>query len=76
MLQNTSLILDELCTDSNINAVLNSSITFQELNGVIVKLQNKISLGIDAITPELIKHCPHSIIHQLVTLFNYILEKR
>ena len=68
--------LDELCTDSNINAVLNSNITFQELNSVIVKLQNKKSPGIDAITPELTKHCPDSIIHQLVTLFNYILEKR
>ena len=68
--------LDDCCTEKNIDEILNSNITFEEVNSVIKVLKSNKSPGLDAITADFIKYCPENLIHELVNLFNYIIEKR
>ena len=60
--------------NNEINTSINHPFTFEEVNHAIRKSTNNKTSGIDYIVNEYVKYSPEFMIHEIVHLFNIILD--
>ena len=60
--------------NNEINTSINHPFTFEEVNHAIRKSKNNKTSGVDYIINEYVKYSPEFMIHEIVHLFNIILD--
>jgi hypothetical protein len=66
---------DDIDIDVEMDDILNSIITIEEIKNVVKGLKNGKSSGIDGVINEYIKYTINDMLHIYVLLFNIILDK-
>ena len=76
LINNKADEIDEGINKDLFSSALNQNFTLEEVEYAISCLKNKKSPGSDSIPAEFIKFCKSSILVDLHTMFNFMLEKR